>query len=309
MCRLFLITAVFVSIILPCFSQGILNVITDKTTYAYGDSIIVTTSIYNNTDTTFSLFGSSSCLTMIKLDEMTFDIICSADEHEFIFEPGYSWSWKWYLDPYRMGIPNKNGVQKIYGFSKYHLDSTTFEAPIFYGGQILVGFNINIPVAEIQNIRDSLNAEVLYSHTNEAQGTISERWQILGILIDSVMSKYANDPRLNYLAPDLMLYSYLVYPNHVFARHYSNSEYALYSNYPNPFNSNTKIKFQLTKPEHVRLVIYNNSGQLIRILLNSFKPAGMHEIVFVPKDMASGVYYYSIIAGDFSQTKKMIYLK
>jgi hypothetical protein len=83
----------------------------------------------------------------------------------------------------------------------------------------------------------------------------------------------------------------------------------LFPNYPNPFNPATMIEFVLSKPEKVKIEVFNLSGQKVETLLNKPMPAGSHELKFTAKDLPSGVYLYRIEAGEFHQEKKMVLLK
>jgi hypothetical protein len=85
--------------------------------------------------------------------------------------------------------------------------------------------------------------------------------------------------------------------------------YSLSQNYPNPFNPSTRIKYQLAKSSHVKFTIYNLTGQEIATLINGFQSAGEHELTWQPKGLPSGLYFYKIQAGDFSETKKLILQK
>ncbi len=85
--------------------------------------------------------------------------------------------------------------------------------------------------------------------------------------------------------------------------------FKLYQNYPNPFNPSTMIKYKLTKSSHVALKIYNLAGQGIETLVNEFQQAAEHEITWQPKGLSSGLYFYSLQAGDYSETKKIILQK
>jgi len=86
--------------------------------------------------------------------------------------------------------------------------------------------------------------------------------------------------------------------------------YNLYQNFPNPFNPSTKINFDLPKDSKVTLVIYDLLGRVVKRLLNSeFKQAGRYSIDFNASNLASGVYFYRIEAGDFVMTKKMVLVK
>ena len=86
-------------------------------------------------------------------------------------------------------------------------------------------------------------------------------------------------------------------------------EFKLYSNYPNPFNPVTNIKFDLPKDVQVSIKIYDMVGREIKTLANEFKTAGRYSVTFSGADLASGVYYYKIKAGEFEQVRKMILLK
>jgi len=86
-------------------------------------------------------------------------------------------------------------------------------------------------------------------------------------------------------------------------------EFALSQNYPNPFNPTTSISFALPKSSEVRLTVYNAQGRLVRELTNGNMDAGYHHITFDAQDLASGVYFYKIKAGDFVDVKKLMLMK
>jgi len=92
------------------------------------------------------------------------------------------------------------------------------------------------------------------------------------------------------------------------------TEYSLLQNSPNPFNPSTKIQFELPKAGFARLSVYNVLGQTVRTLYEEKLLAGKHTVIFDGKDdngseIASGIYFYRLEAGDFTQSKKMILLK
>jgi len=86
-------------------------------------------------------------------------------------------------------------------------------------------------------------------------------------------------------------------------------QYNLEQNYPNPFNPSTIIRFQLQAAGFVTLRVYDILGKEVSTLINEYKPAGKYETEFHPLNLSSGIYYYSIKAGDFSKTRKMLFLK
>ncbi|MCX7833314.1 MAG: T9SS type A sorting domain-containing protein [Ignavibacteria bacterium] len=86
-------------------------------------------------------------------------------------------------------------------------------------------------------------------------------------------------------------------------------DYKLYNNYPNPFNPSTKIKFSIPKQEFVTVNIYDNLGKHVKTLVNSTLPAGVYEFTFNADNLATGIYFYSIQAGNFSDSKVMVLIK
>jgi photosystem II stability/assembly factor-like uncharacterized protein len=87
------------------------------------------------------------------------------------------------------------------------------------------------------------------------------------------------------------------------------SEYKLLQNYPNPFNPVTNIKYQIPHNSFVTLKIYDILGKEIETLENENKTPGIYNVEWFTSGYPSGVYFYKLIAGDFSEIKKMILLK
>lgn len=87
------------------------------------------------------------------------------------------------------------------------------------------------------------------------------------------------------------------------------STFRLYQNYPNPFNPRTKIKYQIPELSNIKLTVYDVLGREVRTLVNEEKPAGSYEAEFNGKDLPSGVYFYRIETGKYSDTKKFVLLK
>jgi hypothetical protein len=88
-------------------------------------------------------------------------------------------------------------------------------------------------------------------------------------------------------------------------------EYKLEQNYPNPFNPTTNINYSLKENTFVSLKVFNLVGQEIATLVNTNKPAGNYSLTFdlTEYGLTSGVYFYKMTAGNFSETKKMIITK
>ena len=79
--------------------------------------------------------------------------------------------------------------------------------------------------------------------------------------------------------------------------------------FPNPFNPSTTISFALPTAELVKLNIFNITGQKVATLANEMMVRGTHEVTFDASALSSGVYMYTIEAGDFTATKKMVLVK
>jgi hypothetical protein len=91
-------------------------------------------------------------------------------------------------------------------------------------------------------------------------------------------------------------------------------EFELYQNHPNPFNTETQIKYQLKKANFVTLSIYNILGEKVRTLVKEKQAGGLKTIIWNGRDekgneLASGIYFYELKAGEVTQTKRMVLLK
>ncbi|MBD3168296.1 MAG: T9SS type A sorting domain-containing protein [candidate division Zixibacteria bacterium] len=84
---------------------------------------------------------------------------------------------------------------------------------------------------------------------------------------------------------------------------------SLGQNYPNPFNATTSIPFNLAEEGNVTIKVYNLTGQLVETLVDGKYSAGNHVATWDASTVSSGVYFYSLEAGDYSTTKKMNLLK
>jgi hypothetical protein len=87
------------------------------------------------------------------------------------------------------------------------------------------------------------------------------------------------------------------------------TDFILEQNYPNPFNPLTNISFSLPEKQYVKLKIYDITGREIRTLVDCEYDAGIHSVLFNGSDLSSGVYFYRITAGNFSESKKLQILK
>lgn len=86
-------------------------------------------------------------------------------------------------------------------------------------------------------------------------------------------------------------------------------EFGISQNYPNPFNPTTTIEFQVPIESEVVVTLYDMLGKEVTTLLREVKSAGYHTLTINATNLTTGVYYYRMTAGDFSQVKKMIVIK
>lgn len=93
-------------------------------------------------------------------------------------------------------------------------------------------------------------------------------------------------------------------------------DFVLEQNYPNPFNPTTTIKFTIPKVEtpymaslHTKLIVYNSLGQEVATLVNEQKTPGVYEVQFDARSFSSGVYFYKLTSGSFSEARKLLLLK
>ncbi|GAB4127434.1 MAG: hypothetical protein Fur0015_01030 [Ignavibacteriales bacterium] len=86
-------------------------------------------------------------------------------------------------------------------------------------------------------------------------------------------------------------------------------KFKLFQNYPNPFNPTTKIEFSIPSDNNVEIKVFNVLGMEVATLLNEKRQAGKHSVEFNASNLSSGVYFYKIISGNYSEIKKMILLR
>jgi len=85
--------------------------------------------------------------------------------------------------------------------------------------------------------------------------------------------------------------------------------FKLGQNYPNPFNPSTKIDYSIAKTSNVKITVYNTLGKEVASFNNQNQAAGNHFVIFNANSLSTGVYYYKIEAGDFTDIKKMTLIK
>lgn len=96
---------------------------------------------------------------------------------------------------------------------------------------------------------------------------------------------------------------------HIIDNSFQPKEFVLKQNYPNPFNPTTTIEFNIPHRYFVSLKIYNSLGQLVETLVQKELSAGTHKIIWDGKYYSGGLYIYTLQAGGFIQSKKLLLIK
>ena len=110
------------------------------------------------------------------------------------------------------------------------------------------------------------------------------------------------------LDPGYISYRAFKFPYDQPESQYPNS-YVLNQNYPNPFNPSTVITFNIPQQSRVSIKVYDMIGREVATLANSDFSAGEHYVQFNAGNLSSGVYFYNLVSGSFTETKKMVLLK
>lgn len=86
-------------------------------------------------------------------------------------------------------------------------------------------------------------------------------------------------------------------------------QFELKQNYPNPFNPSTTIDYSISKSEVVKLTVYNLLGQKVKVILDEYQNAGSYSVKFNAEGLVSGIYFYRLTSGNYSESRKLILLK
>ncbi len=139
-----------------------------------------------------------------------------------------------------------------------------------------------------------------------------DRGDELGVSVDMHKGMFAGgapnaeDPDSNDIGA---VYIFQDSPTSIEDKYLNPEKFYLSQNYPNPFNPNTIIRFTIPELRFTTLKIYDVLGKEITTLVNEEKPAGNYEVEFDGSNLASGIYIYRLVAGKFTDSKKLIFLK
>jgi hypothetical protein len=85
--------------------------------------------------------------------------------------------------------------------------------------------------------------------------------------------------------------------------------FALHQNYPNPFNPTTTVTYDLPAPSEIALSVFDVLGRKVRLLASGTHPAGTHQVRFDAAGLPSGIYFYTLKAGRYTETRRMVLLR
>ncbi len=170
---------------------------------------------------------------------------------------------------------------------------------------------------EMLETSGSFNEETMYSSIFDAieipMGSIEGSWNIRIVLENH--SGYITNIGPNDLE-NQNFQNYIYVNNFILGMDYEKTpkHFLLHHNYPNPFNPTTTLRYDLPKDVFVNIIIYDMLGNVINKLVNDYQKSGNKTVQWNATDsqghqVSAGVYLYSIEAGDYKQTKKMILLK
>jgi hypothetical protein len=308
---------ILILIVLPApsaFGQQ-MSLETDKSSYEYGETIEVRVSVYNDTDSSFTIITDIGSETDIGINDVSFNRVGLPLEVEYEYAPGVKRTWIWKLRPEIHGVPDREGTQVIYGLVggrfensenewPFEKESIVIEAPKYLGGQIEVRFKSEIQETERQALRDSLEVVVI-----DESGDY-QMWQVEGHSIDKLAEEFSDDARFHFFNPHrmLMFADDVIITTSVVTEELP-LDFVLHQNYPNPFNPKTIIKFDLPSAVPVRLEIFDVLGRRINLLIDEMLHSGTHEVLWNASNVAGGAYLYRLTAGDFIQTRQMLLVK
>jgi hypothetical protein len=85
--------------------------------------------------------------------------------------------------------------------------------------------------------------------------------------------------------------------------------FSLGQNYPNPFNPLTTINYSIREAGNVEIKVYDLLGREVAVLVNDFKQAGNYEVTLNAQNLSSGIYFYRMTSGNFTDVKRMVLVK
>lgn len=148
--------------------------------------------------------------------------------------------------------------------------------------------NLSPSVQNISNIKPNEEKPVEFVFSVDKSATVNKEQTISFTISTPTGEQWTKQIKISIAAPE---------------------SFELFQNYPNPFNPSTIINYQLSIDSYVKLKVYNLLGQEVATLVDGEQLAGYHEAVWDASSVPSGVYYYQLHAGSFTNMKKMMLVR
>ncbi len=277
---------------------------TDQATYAYGETIELRYTISNESDEAFTLTGSNSCQAGFEYGSLFYPMVCDLEIVRVDFPPHASRTWVWSLVPSELGVPEVNGEQTITAFWGTPHDTlfpteTTFTAPTYLGGRVIVRLEDGLMLDDVQNVLDSLNAVIL------SGGGPRYSIEIEGITLAEAVATYESDPRFRVFAASRDLSYTNVFVTDADEGAPSLGSPRLTAAAPNPFTASTS--FALTVPDAgpVRVEVYDLLGRRVAVLHDGPLSAAEHHFTFTARTLPAGLYVVHATGEGFAETRRV----
>jgi len=301
------------------------KVTTNKIVYDYGEIIYVSSRLTNISDTAVTIsFGSTgSCQAHFQLDEYKTNLwySCLPMVQEVTISPGRARVYNWTIDPSRLGIPKTGGDHKLFSYISYKLDKSSnssyqtlhdsiyFEAPMYLGGQIFIGFTQSND-SLLEPLRDSLNVIVLNRNSYLSTRTIVELWQIHGYQIDSLSNDLWNDDRVMFVELNGTMEYDSITVTSITQESEIINKFFLSNAYPNPFNATSRFNIELPQTDQVNIVLFNILGEKVSTIYSGELSSNIRYTFEIDATkLSSGIYYYLVNSSNILKTKKVVLLK
>ncbi len=191
---------------------------------------------------------------------------------------------------------DSNAIQLTFNDQTYNTFTqyrslTGFDEHSFYANPDLVNANTTAPDLHLNKTSRCINSGAAASIAREGE------------------TDFDGNPRIVNSKIDMGCYEYNNLLNVPHENKVAILGFQLYQNYPNPFNPATVIAYQLPGSGHVSIKVYNALGQEVAILVDEEKPAGRYQVEFNTTNLSSGIYFYKMRSGGFTEIKKCSFIK
>ncbi len=157
-------------------------------------------------------------------------------------------------------------------------------------------------------ILNGANGQTMFEQTYQGIGSVSaidiDGDSYIELII--TLSYYNSN---NFYDRHLLILSTTSHPISVDPESKTAAKYNLGQNYPNPFNPTTTIDYSISKEANIKLLLYNETGQLVGSYINEKQNAGDHKFTFNGSNLSSGTYFYQLFVDDQAEAKKMVIIK